>query len=54
MSNVQPLQKSNDFVIKFANINGTGSASANELFARAVMGMGVPVADRGKHNSRCQ
>ena len=34
MSTVQSLQKTNDFVIKFANINGTGSASANELFAR--------------------
>ena len=29
MSTVQPLQKCNDFVIKFANINGTCSASAN-------------------------
>lgn len=40
MSTVQSLQKTNDF-ITFANINGTGSASANELFARAVMGMGT-------------
>ena len=37
MSTMQPLQKCNDFVIKFANVNGTGSASANELFARAVI-----------------
>ena len=54
MSTVSPLQKCNDFVIKFANINGTGSASANELFARAVMGMGVPVAPRNVFPSNIQ
>ncbi len=54
MSTVSPLQKCNDFVIKFANINGTGSASANELFARAVMGMGVPVAPRNIFPSNIQ
>lgn len=54
MSTVQSLQKCNDFVIKFANINGTGSASANELFARAVMGMGVPVAPRNIFPSNIQ
>src|SRR5213595_1077363 len=32
----------NDFVVKFANVNGSGSASANEMFARAIMRMGVP------------
>jgi 2-oxoglutarate ferredoxin oxidoreductase subunit alpha len=35
MSTTKPIQSCNDFVIKFANINGSGSASANELFARA-------------------
>jgi 2-oxoglutarate ferredoxin oxidoreductase subunit alpha len=54
MSTVPPLQKCNDFVIKFANINGTGSASANELFARAVIGMGVPVAPRNVFPSNIQ
>ena len=54
MSTVSPLQKCNDFVIKFANINGTGSASANKLFARAVMGMGVPVAPRNIFPSNIQ
>jgi hypothetical protein len=33
------IEAINDFVIKFANVNGSGSASANELFARAVMRM---------------
>ena len=36
----------NDFVVRFANVNGSGSASANELFARAILRMGVPVAPR--------
>ncbi len=31
---VQPITAVNDFVVKFANVNGSGSASANELFAR--------------------
>ena len=38
-----PIESVNDFVVRFANVNGSGSASANELFARAVMRMGVPV-----------
>ena len=33
----------NDFVIKLANVNGTGSASANTLLMKAIFRMGVPV-----------
>jgi len=44
----------NDFVIKFANVNGSGSASANELFAKAVIRMGVPVAPRNIFPSNIQ
>ena len=33
----------NDFVIKFANVNGTGSASANNMFAKAIYRMGIPM-----------
>ncbi len=44
----------NDFVIKFANVNGSGSASANELFARAIMRMGVPIATRNIFPSNIQ
>ncbi len=44
----------NDFVIKFANINGSGSASANELFSKAVMRMGVPVSPRNIFPSNIQ
>jgi len=44
----------NDFVVKFANVNGSGSASANELFARAILRMGVPVAARNIFPSNIQ
>ena len=40
---MQPKEAINDFVIKFANVNGTGSASANGMFAKAIFRMGVPV-----------
>ena len=36
----------NDFVIKIANVNGTGSASANALVMKTVFRMGVPVAGK--------
>ena len=35
--------KINDFVVRFANVNGTGLASANALFIKAVFRLGVPV-----------
>src|SRR3990167_4876867 len=35
------IEALNDFVIKFANVNGSGSASANELFAKAILRGGV-------------
>src|ERR687890_1568028 len=49
-----PIESVNDFVVRFANVNGSGSASANELFARAVMRMGVPVAPRNIFPSNIQ
>ncbi|HNK18864.1 MAG TPA: 2-oxoacid:acceptor oxidoreductase subunit alpha [Piscinibacter sp.] len=48
------IEAVNDFVIKFANVNGSGSASANELFAKAVIRMGVPVAPRNIFPSNIQ
>src|SRR5436853_7327125 len=39
-----PIERVNDFVIRFANVNGSGSASANGPFARSVLRMGIPVA----------
>ncbi len=49
-----PLEAVNDFVIRFANVNGSGSASANEMFARAIMRMGVTVAPRNVFPSNIQ
>jgi 2-oxoglutarate ferredoxin oxidoreductase subunit alpha len=48
------IESVNDFVIKFANVNGSGSASANELFAKAVLRMGVPVSPRNIFPSNIQ
>jgi 2-oxoglutarate/2-oxoacid ferredoxin oxidoreductase subunit alpha len=54
MPSSSPISSVNDFVVRFANVNGSGSASANELFARAVMRMGVPVAPRNIFPSNIQ
>ncbi|MGK0169296.1 MAG: 2-oxoglutarate ferredoxin oxidoreductase subunit alpha [Gammaproteobacteria bacterium] len=48
------IESVNEFVIKFANVNGTGSASANGLFARGVFRMGVPVSPRNIFPSNIQ
>ena len=48
------IDATNDFVVKFANVNGSGSASANELFARAILRMGVPVSPRNIFPSNIQ
>ena len=49
-----PIKSVNDFVVKFANVNGSGSASANEMFARSLLRMGVPVASRNIFPSNIQ
>jgi 2-oxoglutarate/2-oxoacid ferredoxin oxidoreductase subunit alpha len=48
------IEAVNDFVIKFANVNGSGSSSANELFAKAILRMGVPVSPRNIFPSNIQ
>ena len=50
----QEARRPNDFVIKFANVNGSGSASANALFAKAILRMGVPVSPRNIFPSNIQ
>lgn len=50
----QRIEAVNDFVVKFANVNGSGSASANELFAKAILRMGVPVSPRNIFPSNIQ
>lgn len=44
----------NDFVVRFANVNGTGSASANLLFAKSIFRMGVPIAPKNIFPSNIQ
>lgn len=46
--------KTNDFVVRFANVNGTGSASANALFTKAVFRMGVPATPKNIFPSNIQ
>src|SRR3954468_16834256 len=49
-----PISSVNDFVVRFANVNGSGSASANELFARSIIRHGVPVSPRNIFPSNIQ
>jgi 2-oxoglutarate ferredoxin oxidoreductase subunit alpha len=49
-----PISSVNDFVVRFANVNGSGSASANEMFARAILRMGIPAAPRNIFPSNIQ
>ena len=51
---MSPISATNDFVIKFANVNGSGSASANQLFGKSIIRMGVPVAPRNIFPSNIQ
>ncbi len=51
---VQRLDRVNDFVVKFANVNGSGSASANTLFAKSVLRMGIPATPRNIFPSNIQ
>ncbi|HJV70724.1 2-oxoacid:acceptor oxidoreductase family protein, partial [Ideonella sp.] len=51
---IHRIEAVNDFVVKFANVNGSGSASANELFAKAILRMGVPVSPRNIFPSNIQ
>jgi len=51
---MQSIQSVNEFVIRFANVNGTGSASANLLFAKSLFRMGIPVSPRNVFPSNIQ
>jgi len=48
------MNKVNDFVIKFANVNGSGSASANLMFAKSIFRMGIPVSPKNIFPSNIQ
>jgi 2-oxoglutarate ferredoxin oxidoreductase subunit alpha len=47
-------ERVNDFVVKFANVNGTGSASANTLVMKSIFRMGVPVVGKNYFPSNIQ
>lgn len=51
---MKKLNTINDCVIKFANVNGSGSASANQMFAKAVFRMGIPVSAKNVFPSNIQ
>ena len=46
--------KINNFVVRFANVNGTGSASANFMFAKSIFRMGIPVTPKNIFPSNIQ
>jgi 2-oxoglutarate ferredoxin oxidoreductase subunit alpha len=46
--------KLNDFVLKLANVNGTGSASANSLLMKSIFRMGIPVTGKNFFPSNIQ
>ncbi len=48
------IVKTNDFVVRFANVNGTGSASANTMFAKSIFRMGVPMSAKNIFPSNIQ
>jgi len=50
----QQKSRVNDFVLKIANVNGTGSASANSLLMKTVFRMGVPVSGKNFFPSNIQ
>ena len=53
-SKIPSLKAINELVIKFANVNGTGSASANQMFAKAIFRMGIPVTPKNIFPSNIQ
>ena len=51
---MRKIKAENEFVIKFANVNGSGSASANQMFAKGVFRMGIPVSPKNIFPSNIQ
>jgi 2-oxoglutarate ferredoxin oxidoreductase subunit alpha len=48
------IKRTNDFAFKLANVNGTGSASANGLIMQAIFRMGIPVSGKNLFPSNIQ
>src|ERR1700756_3237684 len=54
MSPTTVKQRINDFAIKIATVNGTGSASANTLLMKAIFRSGIPVGGKNYFPSNIQ
>ena len=54
MAKTTKKERINDFVIKVANVNGTGSASANGLIMKSLFRMGIPVVGKNYFPSNIQ
>ena len=54
LSSAESQDRLNDFVIKLANVNGTGSASANTLLMKSIFRMGIPVMGKNYFPSNIQ
>jgi len=48
------MNRVNDFILKIATVNGTGSASANGLLLKALFRMGIPVTGKNLFPSNIQ
>jgi 2-oxoglutarate ferredoxin oxidoreductase subunit alpha len=48
------MSRINEFVVRFANVNGSGSASANTIFAKSLFRMGIPVSPKNIFPSNIQ
>lgn len=48
------VDRINEFAFKLANVNGTGSASANSLLMQSIFRMGIPVAGKNLFPSNIQ
>ena len=48
------IKRVNDFVVRFANVNGSGSASANALLANTIFRLGVPISPKNIFPSNIQ
>ena len=54
MMHQRQVIRTNDFALKLANVNGTGSASANGLLMQAIFRMGIPVSGKNLFPSNIQ
>ena len=54
LKSTETQDRVNDFVIKLANVNGTGSASANSLLMKSIFRMGIPVMGKNYFPSNIQ